>query len=202
MAMAKGTKSRIERTALELFVEKGIRETTVRDIAAAAGIAEGTLYRHYESKDALAAALFRENYERLSADLAALARTGQNLPELLADMIGYACQAFDDDWVLFSYLLLSQHRHLRQRPASAPGPVNVLRDAVKAAMARGEIPRGDSELAAAMVLGVVLQAAVSVVYGRLPGPLSAYRDRLSAAAQRLLQVPEEPCAGSSRRQKG
>ena len=53
-------------------------------------------------------------------------------------------------------------------------------------MRRGEIPKGDNELAAAMVLGVVLQTAVFVVYGRLPRPLSAQVDALAAAAWRLL----------------
>lgn len=41
----------IERAALQLFV--------VRDIAARAGVAEGTLYRHWRSKRELAPVLFR-----------------------------------------------------------------------------------------------------------------------------------------------
>ena len=36
---------RIERAALQLFVRRGLRGTTVRDIAACARVAEGTLYR-------------------------------------------------------------------------------------------------------------------------------------------------------------
>ena len=51
---------RAERTGLilecaaELFAEKGIAGTTVRDIAGRAGILSGSLYHHFPSKDAIA----------------------------------------------------------------------------------------------------------------------------------------------------
>ena len=63
------TKELIARTALHLFVEKGITETTIRDIAGAAGVAEGPLYRHYESKDQLAWELFSTNYLAFALEL-------------------------------------------------------------------------------------------------------------------------------------
>ena len=37
--------------ALELFAEKGIEATTIRDIAQRADAAEGTLYRHFKGKE-------------------------------------------------------------------------------------------------------------------------------------------------------
>lgn len=185
--MAKGTKPLIERKALELFVEKGIRETTVRDIAAAAKVAEGTLYRHYPSKDALAEALFSSGYEDFAKDLAALADAQDEMRAALSEMVIYACRAFDQDWVQFSYLLLSQHVHLRRRASDAQSPVTVLRDRIALAMDRGQIPSANAELAAAMVFGLVLQAAVSVVYGRLDRPLSDYASDLSEAAWKVLR---------------
>ncbi len=44
--------------ALRLFSRKGIRETTIRDIAAAVGYSNPALYKHFSSKDELALELF------------------------------------------------------------------------------------------------------------------------------------------------
>jgi AcrR family transcriptional regulator len=51
---------------LRLFTEKGICETTVRDIAAATGFTNPALYRHFESKEALASFLIERCYGRLA----------------------------------------------------------------------------------------------------------------------------------------
>ncbi|HET9843326.1 MAG TPA: helix-turn-helix domain-containing protein, partial [Gammaproteobacteria bacterium] len=60
------TRQKLERCALDLFVRQGINATTIKDIANAAQIAEGTLYRHYTSKDDLAAALYLKAYKEFS----------------------------------------------------------------------------------------------------------------------------------------
>ena len=61
------TRQRISDEALRLFVEKGIAETSIRDIARATHVAEGALYRHYASKDDLAWRLFADQYAALGA---------------------------------------------------------------------------------------------------------------------------------------
>ena len=47
------------RIAGELFATKGYRNTTVRDIADAAGILSGSLYHHFDSKEAMVDELLR-----------------------------------------------------------------------------------------------------------------------------------------------
>ena len=47
---AAGAKARIERAALGLFCARGVDAVTTREIAAASGVSEGALYRHYPSK--------------------------------------------------------------------------------------------------------------------------------------------------------
>ncbi len=53
------TRQRLIRTALELFTAKGYHDTTTAQIAKKAGIAEGTIYRHFASKQQLVNELYR-----------------------------------------------------------------------------------------------------------------------------------------------
>lgn len=180
------TKELIARTALGLFVEKGITETTIRDIAQAAGIAEGTLYRHFASKEELAWELFHTNYIAFAQELDRLQQGYDTLKDKLATMIRQFCTFFDRDPVLFSYLLLAQHAQLKKVTPEMVTAVTVLQKVIAQGMARREVPETDVELAAAMVMGVVLQVAVFKAYSRITQDLSQLSETLVAACWRVL----------------
>lgn len=57
---AEDTRHRIYEAAMELFREKGFEETTMRDIAAKAGVALGGAYYYFSSKDAIVLAFYAE----------------------------------------------------------------------------------------------------------------------------------------------
>jgi len=188
MGNGKATKARIARAALTLFVEQGVAETTVRNIAGSAGVAEGTLYRHFAGKDELAWELFAENYTVLAGQLHRLQAGEDTLAAKLAVMVRHFCTFFDRDPVLFSYLLLAQHGHLKRVTPEMPNPVEVVHQVIGRAMAAGEHPPGDAATAAAMVMGIVLQVAVFKIYGRIPASLDSLAETLSAACLRVLEV--------------
>jgi len=58
-AAADLTRQRLVRSALELFTTRGYHDTTTAQIAKKAGIAEGTIYRHFASKQHLVNELYR-----------------------------------------------------------------------------------------------------------------------------------------------
>jgi AcrR family transcriptional regulator len=180
------TKDLIARSALELFVAKGITETTIREIAASAGIAEGALYRHFESKELLAWELFSTNYLDFARELDRLQEKYDTLEDKLAAMIRQFCAFFDRDPVLFSYLLLAQHAQLKKVTPEMLTAVTVLQKVIGQGMARREVPAMDVELAAAMVLGVVLQVAVFKAYGRITQNLSQLSETLVEACWQVL----------------
>ena len=181
------TRSRIERTALALFAEKGVDQTTTRDIAQGAEIAEGTIYRHFSGKEDLIAGIFARHYAALAEELDSLQREERGIDAKLAVMIRRFCGLFDSDPDLFRFLFFVQHGQLEKLPKDAANPVRVIREVIAGAMEATEIPKRDPDLATAWVLGAVLQPAVFRIYGRLERPLAELCGDTAAACSRMLR---------------
>src|SRR5436190_23445522 len=62
--------------AARLFAEKGFRATTVRDIADAAGVLSGSLYHHFDSKEAMVDELLGSFLDDLLTRYRAIAAAG------------------------------------------------------------------------------------------------------------------------------
>ncbi|MEW5855394.1 MAG: helix-turn-helix domain-containing protein [Myxococcota bacterium] len=63
-------RQRIEEAALELFAERGFAATSTSEIAKRAGVAEGTIFRHFPTKKALLLAVAGPVVEHVVAPLA------------------------------------------------------------------------------------------------------------------------------------
>lgn len=59
------TRERLVSTALTLFAEQGIYDTTVEDITEAADVGKGTFYQHFPSKTAIIRHLLHEGFGEL-----------------------------------------------------------------------------------------------------------------------------------------
>src|SRR2546423_15582849 len=57
------TRGRILTSAMDLFRSHGFEETTMREIAQEAGVALGSAYYYFESKEALVMAFYRQAVE-------------------------------------------------------------------------------------------------------------------------------------------
>ncbi|MBC6421929.1 MAG: TetR/AcrR family transcriptional regulator [Hormoscilla sp. SP5CHS1] len=63
------TRTRILQAAQRLFAHKGYDGTTTRDLAQAAGVAEGTIFRHFDSKKAILIEIASAGWIEILTDL-------------------------------------------------------------------------------------------------------------------------------------
>lgn len=81
------TRGLILRTARQLFAEQGYEATRTRDIARAAGIANGTLFNYFPTKEAIVASLASEAIEATREELQVAAQRPKTLEESLFTLI-------------------------------------------------------------------------------------------------------------------
>jgi AcrR family transcriptional regulator len=166
------TRARIERAALKHFVEQGIGETSIRDIANTAGISLGAMYNHFKSKEELAWLLFINGWNEIGQELRRRAGGESNLLGKMRSMIEYVFRRFDEDWLLVTYIFGSRHHHLKRVPPSRGNPYTIFRLVIAEAMRNGEIPQGELELKTALIVGAIIQTIDSRILARLKGPLA------------------------------
>lgn len=182
MVRSVGAKQKVERAAVELFAAHGVDGVSIADIAAAAGVSQGALYRHYPSKDALAEQLFAGAYLRTGAELGAIRVSRSGLAARLAAMVTHFCGLYDRDAALFRFMLIAQHDLLPRVSKADVTPVAAIEAALADGVAAGEIGAIDPASGAAAVMGIVLQTALFHIYGRLRGPLLPRAPALAQAA--------------------
>ncbi|MCM3658314.1 TetR/AcrR family transcriptional regulator [Agromyces mediolanus] len=169
MARTSTTKRQILDAALELAATKGITGTTMDEVAERAGVAKGSLYYNFSSKDLLFEALLKERVGALAESLrrAKGERRGQEAIEaLVAELLDViaansalaklmAAEIFRTDRAWQETLFALRHEALAvfaEAIAEASGPAGAGRTDASAAAAAG--------LRASAVFGAVLMAGL------------------------------------------
>lgn len=176
------TRAKIEAAAIRLFANQGIQETSTRDLATAAGVAEGSLYRHFPSKEAMVKALFDKHYSGLAERCDGLARQHNDPRDKLAVILRDICRLHDEEPERFRFLLLTQHQALPYGGQGQKTPVSVLYGIICEGIQCGAFDESDADLMTAFVLGLITQPAVFMIYGRLETSMSAIAEDLVSAA--------------------
>ncbi|MFR9750703.1 TetR/AcrR family transcriptional regulator [Nocardia sp. 004] len=81
--------------AAELFAEQGLRATTVRDIADAAGILSGSLYHHFDSKESMVDEILRGFLDDLFGRYREIVDSGLSSRATLEALVVASYESFD-----------------------------------------------------------------------------------------------------------
>lgn len=173
------TRERLLRSARQLIEEGGYGGASVVAIADRAGVAAGTLYRHFPSKQELFAQVFRtvcagEERAMRAADEQMSARPApERLEVVLATFAQRALRNPRLAWALIAEpvdpLVDAERLAYRERYAQ------VIAEALRAGIEAGELPEQNAELTAAALVGGCGEALV--------GPLSPVRRKPPSDAE-------------------
>jgi TetR/AcrR family transcriptional regulator, fatty acid metabolism regulator protein len=170
--------------AVEIFAEQGFFAARTREIAAAAGVAEGTIYLYFDGKDDLLLTAFRERVREFSASVAPLVDDPAPFAERLTRFFQMQLSGIEAEPALATVLLMET----RQSSKFYGEPVReVLRDyasAVDGLLERG-IDEGalhpdlDVPLARRVVIGALEEIELDWLLGDRVRPLTPRAEQLS-----------------------
>ncbi len=85
--------------------------------------------------------------------------------------------------------LFSPGNSFRPKSLQSPNPYLVFRSVIKEGMTRGEIPKEDPDVAASMVMGVILQVIdTAILARRIRPPIKKLSGTIIAACLRVLNI--------------
>lgn len=179
-------KQRVVEAAVALFADRGIAATTSREIAKAAGVAEGTIFRYFPTKDDLARDVFVAAFVPLCTALERIRAEGGTARAQLGHMVRHFYDAFDSNPALFTFVMNYQHGAHTKVPKGAPTPLRSLERVIAEGVAAGEFRAIEPRIAAEMALGAIIQPCAGVIYGELQGPLARHLATVEDSVWRLL----------------
>jgi AcrR family transcriptional regulator len=141
------TRQRLLRAALDLYTTVGFRATTTPAIAARAGVAEGTIYRHFSGKEHLLNEVFR-GAQRWGTTIVQESEAEQAAPGRLRQIAGRLLETASNDAATTRMLL--RHRdeqHLDERSREAEREFrDALQHVVAAGKSDGAVRAGPADL--------------------------------------------------------
>lgn len=157
------TRSRIVEAAHDLVAEHGFAGCSVAGVAMAAGVATGSVYRHFEDKAALFAEVFRTSTTREVDAVAAASRVpgpiGVRLTRTVETFAHRALAA-----PRLAYALIAEPVDPRidaERLVYRREWTDLFAALIAEAVAAGELPAQDPQVSAAAVVGALAEALVA-----------------------------------------
>ena len=101
---SEATRARILESALATFRERGFEKSTMREIAAVAGVAVGAAYYYFDSKDAIVMAFYQRAQQEMAPSLDAILSEAKTLEARLRGLITHKFKYFHANRALLGAL--------------------------------------------------------------------------------------------------
>jgi TetR/AcrR family transcriptional regulator, cholesterol catabolism regulator len=142
--------SEIAAGALPLFLEKGFHATSIREIAAAAGLSMGGLYEYIGSKDDVLSMVYRQMTSPFAETLDL--PTDGDLTDLIAAALGASWDRAKDVQILYRETVALDAGHRDELAATERSYAHRIAEAIEAGVERGELACDDPLLVGHVVM--------------------------------------------------
>jgi len=136
-------RERILEAAIKMFAERGFHTATVAEIARAAGVADGTIYLYFKSKEDLLLRLFDEKMTELTAEARAEVEGQHTAPEKLRRFIQLHLALVERNPDLASVLIVELRQSAQFLRAADRNKLaayaDVIGEAVRSGQEKGEL---------------------------------------------------------------
>ena len=180
------TREKIIFAAVNLFIKQGIARTTTREIAAAASVSEGSIYRYFPSKEELAWQVFNDYHQTLALKLEQAAENKQNLHDKVDALVTCFLTMADENWLMFKYYLTSQYTHMHKVEEGTQTPYKVVNDLINSSIDVEVMQDESINILCAMLMGSVHQIGINKIHGRISGELSPHKYLVTETIYRML----------------
>jgi AcrR family transcriptional regulator len=157
------TKRKIFETSMKLFAEKGYDATSIEEITATVGVAKGTLYYHFSSKEEIFNFLVEEGIKLLqnSVDIKTAKFTNyiDKIKAIVLIQIKIVVKYEDLITILLSQFWGNGQRHQKCQKHIFEY-INKIENIVKEGMEAGQIKKGDSQAIASEIYGLICSSLV------------------------------------------
>ncbi len=162
---AKEHRQRILQVARNLFAQYGVHAVSMHQIAKAAGVGQGTLYRRYAHKGDLCMDLLREQHEQLRTNITTLFTTKADAPALerLDGLLSLSIAFLEEQGMLLNPVIFNEMRESLTCPEAEKKPDfqrylllhNLFADVLKEAVERKELAPLDVSFTAEAIISTL-----------------------------------------------
>ena len=183
-------KRAILQAALHLFVRDGLRETSIRTIADAAGYSNPALFKHFASKEELALYLFERCYVCYATAIKSAVTEQCTLAQNIRAILQRFAQQYDEDADSFLYMqenLRVFWPKCKDRLRHQHSIIATVRRLLERALAAGEV-RSDThiDLMVAAFSGFLSQFARQIYFGELKGKAEDWVEEMQNLTMAML----------------
>ena len=167
-------KQAICEAAMRVVARKGMTHVTVQDIADEAGVAKGTVYIYFGSREEILATTMDDAVDKLLAKLADASRAGGTFATILERRIRTQLEHFDENRDFFRlYFAMTEplgDRRVRKERIYATYLAQIVA-LVKSAEAAGEIRAPDTERVAIAMSSIIRNVVLQRMTGKTAPPI-------------------------------